>query len=82
MIYDKRYVTKLGYECLSACISGYLCNSGIEIDGNDIVLNSIKAIEMVVIIESEFTILFGEEELLVHNINTINKVVEIINKTY
>jgi len=45
MIYDKRYVTKLGYDCLSACISGYLCNSGIEIDGNDIVLNSIKAIE-------------------------------------
>lgn len=36
MLYAKNYRTILGHECLSACLSNYLFNRGINIDGSDI----------------------------------------------
>lgn len=36
MLCEKGYKTILGYECLNACLSGYLYNRGIKIDSSDI----------------------------------------------
>jgi acyl carrier protein len=43
-------------------------------------MDSLNCIEIVVGIEQEFTICFGDDELLLENINTINKLCVIVEK--
>lgn len=46
----------------------------------DIGLDSIKAIEVIVRIEEIFGITVNEDDLLINNIDSISKVMELINK--
>ena len=60
MLYSKNFKTILGYECLSACLSGYLFNRGINIDGSDIFFLGDGFV-------SEY-----EKEKMIYRVNTYN----------
>lgn len=51
-----------------------------EKDLTDMGLDSIKAIELVVNLESEYEIMIDEDDLLLENLNTINKIVQVVAK--
>lgn len=53
---------------------------GYEQELFDIGLDSIKAIEMIVIIEDTFNIVVEDEDLLLDNMKSISKICELIQK--
>lgn len=55
-----------------------------NVDGNDplndLGMDSLNCVDIVLSIEEEFDVIFNDEELLLENLNTINKLAETVEQ--
>ncbi|GIQ71277.1 acyl carrier protein [Xylanibacillus composti] len=47
---------------------------------NDLGMDSLNCVDIVLSIEEEFDVIFNDEELLLENLNTINKLAETVEQ--
>ena len=55
-------------------------NIGIEEELTEYNLDSLTAIELIVNLESVFDILIDDEDLLIENVSSIEKIIAVVNK--
>jgi len=79
MTVDKQQVTKILSETINVDINE-LADIKMEDDLRDWGLDSLKSIDVIVALENEFDIAIEDEDLLVDNFNTIEKIINLVKK--
>jgi acyl carrier protein len=79
MTVDKQQVLKILSETINVDINK-LADVKPEDDLRDWGLDSLKSIDVIVALENEFNIAIEDEDLLIDNFNTIEKIIQLIKK--
>lgn len=79
MTVDKQQVIKILSDTINAEINE-LANVKMDDDLRDWGLDSLKSIDIIVALENEFEIAIEDEDLLIDNFNTIEKIISLIKK--